>query len=405
MSAVGTLPTLAGYRIHVRLSAGEQRQLGDILILKNGKRWEGKVSKGSEPDFVRIAVSDGTTLEFRREDVLKIKSAPTQIERFEERFKALRADREADLEAYEELARWAWRRELRSKATEVFRAILEIDPNHVEARRSLGYVVFRNRWVLEKTLKKKGELIKVDGEWMTPRERARRRLSDLRRKVASDFEGVDSVNREIQSYSFGELKSRCRDPRMREVLLDFLDHRSQAVRIVAVELLGFAYEKAKHPKVSRRPSARRISRKNDTGKKEATRNSESERELDRRIGQALLDRTLKERSELVRKVLAKVLIQLRHRVFFELALESVRTSPDAPSRERSAVGALYALRKAWVPELFQALGKPPPGVSEAGNPSVGGILRKIFKQDFAYDVKKWQEWWKRNAWRYTEDEG
>ncbi|MBI4583082.1 MAG: hypothetical protein HY717_03555 [Planctomycetes bacterium] len=345
---------------------------GDVVYLKNGSRMEGEVSPGSGEGKIRVTIDQGVVIEFKKEEVEKVvpQKPPAQV--VDERLAAITGE---DLPALLELAVWAEERRLRTKVEAIYQRILKIDPNHPAARKGLGYTVYQNRWRRESELKAKQGLTQYDGEWVTPEEKARRALEKLRKEVADDFRGADSDNRYIQEYSIRRLLDR-KLPEMEGILLEYLAHPSQAVRVVAVQALAGLREKLAAPR---------------------------DGAAEHRLAQALLERTLEEENPVARNALGSALVKLRHRNFFELALKTVADSANALHRERAADGVVFVLRKDWVPEVIAALPKAPPGVAVQGNPSIRRILEKIFQQDFEYRAKDWAEWWRRNAHRYTDE--
>lgn len=349
----------------------------DIVVLRNGDRFEGEVTDIPDSERIRVVIDEGVSFDFPRDEIEEIIARTSPLEQFDERLEALEDD---DVDGLVALAVWARNRKLRSRETLAFRRILDVDPHHEGARRALGYVVYRNRWVREKDLRRNPDVVEFESEWISVAERDRRLLVRLREEVAADFEGVDSRNPEIQRYSIARLRAH-RDPRMREVLLDYLDHESEAVRVVAVHVLAEA------------PSP---------GPEDAIRTAERSA-LEERIARALHERVLVENDSTARRALLGALSKMGHRGFFELALRTASTDSDPRRRERAAEGVLFALKKVWVPELFAALATQPPGIRERGNPVMRDLLRRIFKRDHEYDAARWQRWWRLNAGRYTDD--
>ncbi len=388
----GLSTTLAALLAAITLAAP---LAADVIVLKNGNRFEGEVSPGSSEGRMRVTIDSGVYFEFLADEIDTIEYGPSPSQQFDERLEKIAAD---DLDALLGLAAWARERKLRSREEVVYRRILRIDPNNEPARSGLGYVIHRNRWVRESELKTSG-LVLHDGQWVEPEERARRARERLRKEVADDLRGVVSDNEYVQEYSIRKILNR-KDPWMRHVLVEYLIHESQAVRIVAAQTIASLTENAER---ERTRSSRRRGTRRRAASETGTPTPEEERALDTRISDLFFRRTFEEEDTVARKAIANALMRMRLRRYFELALAEVRTSPNALHRERSAEGALFALRKEWVPEFIDALGATPPGVPLPGNPAVRRVLRRVFNQDFEYRVDAWQAWWRDNAHRFTDE--
>jgi hypothetical protein len=216
-------------------AGGESGKLfADIVHLKNGKKVEGEVAPGAKPGTVEIRTGEGTSVTIPDGDVLKIEKLPSPLEDFERKRQALPA---GDLDALDDLLLWTRERRLGTKAKAVSRKILEIDPNHEEARKELGYVLFENRWVPEGELRKRNGLVRFQGEWMTSAEKARREAESSRREMEELFALVENENPRIQEYALKKLLS-FRGDSAREVFGKHVLDTRDAVRWVAVRALA-----------------------------------------------------------------------------------------------------------------------------------------------------------------------
>ena len=379
----------------------------DVVHLKNGNRVEGDVSEGSEPGKIRVVVDEGFSSEFSKDDVERIERKKSPAAVFDERLNALPP---GDLDAHHGLAVWARRHQLRSRIKKLYQRVLRVDPNQPVARRELGYAVYRNRWVLERTLKTKG-LVRFDDEWVSPSERDRRVLEKLRAKVDEDFRGCASENKYVQEYSVRNIRER-KHPWIRHILVDYIGHPNESVRVVAVQAIAQVTAKMRkraHGQGDREDTSGRGRRRDkaqaSTGGDETfiTRPSRQEEiALDERLAKILVDRTLNEDKPVGREALMAALESLLMRRYFTLALEVVRSSPNPSHRDRAALGVFHGLKKAWVPEFIAALGTKPPGVEDEGNPSIRSLLQRAFRRDFGYRVGRWQAWWTENADGYRD---
>ncbi len=370
--------------------------LADIVYLKNGNRVEGEVQPGSKPGTIKVTVDRGHEIEFDEKDVRELERKKAPAKEFDERFASLARD---DVDGILALAEWARERKLRSKEEQAYRKALEIDPNDPVARKELGFAVFKNSWVKEADLRAKHGLIQFRGDWVTPEEKERRVIEELRKEIADLLRGVDSENSYIREYSVQKLL-QYRDPRAKTVLLGFLADPRETVRIVSASAFAaLAESSAIAPPEGSGPGAK---------KKKAAAAAPSlpagEPSPDG-VARAFFDRILKEESPFVRTALSDAVRKLRSRPFFELALEAMGRSENPLHRDRAAEGVLAVLRKAWVGEVIDSLATRPPGVGprEEGNPAVRSLLEKVFGVDLGYAIPAWKNWWARNQAPFRED--
>lgn len=366
----------------------------DTIYLKNGKSLEGRVTRMEAAGQVRIEVEEGPTVEIALSEVDRIEEGPTRGERIAADLESLREKDPEDIDGLITLAKRARRADLQRKAREIYELVLDLDPHHEQARSALGFVVHRNRWVSRKTLKESSRLLEHEGMFVTREEKERLEIEALVRRVGQMLEGVESENRDIQAFSIDRLQ-RLRAPGLREALLRFLGHEHESVRVVASQVLA---ERQREFEDRRELSSGR-------GRKVEAAARKAAEEFDRKLGRALVQRVLVESAPVGRKALLLALARMRHRVFFDQALERMTREPDADLRRRLAEGILFALRKAWMRDLIASLGKVPPGARTAGHPEILSILRRISREDdFGYDVEAWRRWWSRNAGFFHDDD-
>jgi hypothetical protein len=117
--------------------------LADTVTLKSGRRLEGIAR--SEPGKVVVDTGLGT-LTFTADQVQEIVPGRTAMHEYSERLATL-GDRPAAGQVFD-LAMWARDQRLERYVDALLRRTIEIDPNHREARRLLGYVPFEGQWIL-----------------------------------------------------------------------------------------------------------------------------------------------------------------------------------------------------------------------------------------------------------------
>lgn len=161
--------------------------VADEVVLRNGAKFSGAVRE--EGDRVLIEMDFGS-MSFKKVDVLSITRGEDVIRGFEER--AAKASGNKELV---EVASWARANGLGRRADDLLNRVLQIDPDHAEARKSLGYERFEGRWLIGDALLVARGLVLVDGKWI-PKEEAQRVLErqesakleadriDLERRIA-----------------------------------------------------------------------------------------------------------------------------------------------------------------------------------------------------------------------------
>jgi hypothetical protein len=166
----------------------------DVLLLKDGRRFEGTVKK--ETDTEVVFTTEFGDMTFKVGEVSRIDRGKSPRQEFDERLKKAKT---AD-ELYG-LGKWAEENKLKTQAKRAMRKAREADPNHDGANRWLGYVKHKGQWVTEEeraellVLEEAGEmrkrglakhgdrwvtlaekekldagLVYHEGKWMTPEE-------------------------------------------------------------------------------------------------------------------------------------------------------------------------------------------------------------------------------------------
>jgi hypothetical protein len=143
------LPALAD---EVELSSGE--------VIRDCKVTE-------EGEYYRIAKGPGSRLVLKS-DVRKVTYSETAEDAFQKKLKELKAD---DAEAHAALAKWCAENKLAKRAEEMWKRVIEIDPDHEEARGALGYQRHLGKWMTQDEIKEAQGLVRHKGRWVTPEER------------------------------------------------------------------------------------------------------------------------------------------------------------------------------------------------------------------------------------------
>jgi hypothetical protein len=110
--------------------------------------------------------------------------------------------------------------------------VLRVDPDHPGARAALGYVLDGGRWITLADRNRAQGLVELDGEWMTPQERARRleerRLAREREREAREQKDLARAEERERKQKEREEERAARRERQREAALEYARARAQA---------------------------------------------------------------------------------------------------------------------------------------------------------------------------------
>ena len=179
-----------------------------------------------------------------REQVEKVVAVPAKLLEYERR----REQCPDTVEGHLQLARWCLQNGLRAQRLAHLKRIIQLDPDHREARRGLGYVFDKRqeKWVLHEEMMLRRGFVKVGGRWMLPQEvqlREERRKRELAEKqwirtVLRWHRMLDSPRRRQEAVrNFRSLK----DPHAVRALGELIHPRKERrpwVRLLLVEALA-----------------------------------------------------------------------------------------------------------------------------------------------------------------------
>ena len=160
------------------LAAHPLSATGDVIRLKNGGELRGLVSKTSAPQdpTVLIRSTSGTEITVDRSEIEFISTRSPLIEEYHTRARRI----PNTVEAHWELAAWCLQRQMQTQRREELERIVEIDPNHVDARKSLGHVRYQGEWMSKDDSMARQGYVKYKGRYVTEHE------FDLLEKTASE---------------------------------------------------------------------------------------------------------------------------------------------------------------------------------------------------------------------------
>ncbi len=156
---------------------------GEVFELKSGGQISGTVVNRGEHGEYFVRSDDGAQLTLSRRQVARVIEADDFDLQYEQRCRTL----PDTIEAHRELA--AWCKENRcSKLCKVhLQRILELDPADEAARLSLGYQLYRGRWLTRDEMMAARGMRKYDGDYRTPQDIALRESTKQRERVENDW--------------------------------------------------------------------------------------------------------------------------------------------------------------------------------------------------------------------------
>lgn len=114
----------------------------DVVRLKNGTRLEGKVAE--RPGEIEVETADGARVTVSRSQVQRIEKRALPRDLYQQRAARVGAN---DTQGRYELGLWCLQNGLAADATAAFRRVIELNPEHADARAALGYERVGNAWI------------------------------------------------------------------------------------------------------------------------------------------------------------------------------------------------------------------------------------------------------------------
>jgi len=207
----------------------------DVLHLRSGSEMEVEVLEDLG-ESLRVRTSFGV-VDIKKEEIVKhVKGTPSWV-----RYEKKRAAMPDTADAHYRLARWCERHGLRDKWRVHLERVIELEPDHADARAALGYVREDGKW-----------LIPPSDRAPTPEEIAARRAEReeerlLRKLVSGWFVKIKSIYRgRLEGEQHGSEKFEdgrrqileIRDPLALPALAGVLSTGHKAVRALLVEALA-----------------------------------------------------------------------------------------------------------------------------------------------------------------------
>jgi tetratricopeptide (TPR) repeat protein len=140
----------------------------DEFVLTSGAKIRGKWLNPQERSagFYLIETEYGGNVRLDSKAVASVRR-PTPAEIDYERIAPRVKD---NVEDQWKLAKWCRQQGLKQQAAEHAQRVIELDPQHADARRSLGYGFIDGRWVLRQEYLESKGYVRYEGEWRLPEE-------------------------------------------------------------------------------------------------------------------------------------------------------------------------------------------------------------------------------------------
>lgn len=214
----------------------------ELFLLENGGQIEGElINRDEKPrkTYV-IKTSSGAQITLERSQVKKVvHRRPEEVEY--ERIKDSYPD---TVEGQWALAEWCRENRLSSERKTHLRRVLELDPEHVQARRALGYMRVEGKWMTEEEIMTARGYVRVGSRWKLPQEVE---LEEQRRKeelAVKEWYGrlkrwrgwIDSSSRAEEGW---EQISKITDPAAVEAIGRYLgEEQDPRIRKLYIEVLA-----------------------------------------------------------------------------------------------------------------------------------------------------------------------
>jgi hypothetical protein len=163
-------PSLAAVLLAFLLSAGGSRASADVFVLSNGGRVTGELVNREESPRAKYIVqtTDGARVTFDAAQVRQvIHPRPNEVE-----YERIRPTYPDTVRGQWDLAQWCRDHHLSAQREIHLRRVIELDPDHVDARRVLGYGKVDGQWATrDEVMTQRGYVRYNNGKWVLPQEK------------------------------------------------------------------------------------------------------------------------------------------------------------------------------------------------------------------------------------------
>lgn len=214
----------------------------ETFVLKSGGRIDGEqLNPGRGPTEPYLLKTDGgLTLSLPSAQVSRV-VVRSDVQK---QYDAEVAAAQNSAEGHWQLAEWCKEQGLVSERKAHLQKVIEIDPDHAQARAALGFGRVRDKWMTMDDVMLSLGYVRAGGAWKTPQQvelEVTKRENELatkklRRDVLLWIDQLESSRRESAIDSLRAI----RDPRAASTLMELLDdtERPREVRLLALDLLA-----------------------------------------------------------------------------------------------------------------------------------------------------------------------
>jgi hypothetical protein len=214
----------------------------DIFVLQTAGQVRGELLNREESPRKNYVVhtSEGATITLDRSQVKQIIPQSEANEEFE-KIRPTLADTPED---QWKLAEWCRERKLSKERQGILEHILELDPNHKQARGALGYTQRDGQWLLPDDVMQQNGYVRFNNRWVLPQEKEILERKQSQEKIVREWfrtlNGLRESLRKPARYDAAVVEIRAiNDPAAVSALAQALEsEKDREVRLLFVDALG-----------------------------------------------------------------------------------------------------------------------------------------------------------------------
>lgn len=172
---------------------------GDVVITTDGGKIDGEIMPDLETTGEIVVKTRLGMVRLDRDQVREVILAKTQEENYEKK----RRETDATADGEFELALWCLKQGMSAEYRLHLERVIEIDPNHADARHRLGFTLRGEKWLTDDEIREADGYVRYRGRWVLPQERdaadakreASSRRAELGRLIKSAQRGLRADNK------------------------------------------------------------------------------------------------------------------------------------------------------------------------------------------------------------------
>jgi len=233
--------TLTAFALALGFSTGPAQ--ADVVRLRTGGELRGQIVGENRSDLTTTIVTlSGSRISVEQDEIDEVERRSPLQEEYVTRFRQT----PQTVEGKWELAEWCRQQGLKAEREEQLEEILDLDPDHPDARRILGYVNHLGRWLTREDEMAERGYFRYNGKWVTRQELELKEVNAAQQKAELAWIpkvrlwGTWLMGTDPQRSTNGLTELRkINDPDAIFALTKFLSQHSQEdVRLLYVEILG-----------------------------------------------------------------------------------------------------------------------------------------------------------------------